>query len=68
MHSEKLIYLSTHRHQFQGFFKSKIKIQKVLLIESNGQKAPLHLNHGKAVYLLDYPGCLGARRSEGVHH
>lgn len=35
---------------FCFFFESKVKIPKVLLIESNGQKAPLHLNHGKAVY------------------
>lgn len=48
MLSEKLNYLWIH-HQFQ-FFSSKVKILKVLLIESNGQKAPLHLNRGKAVY------------------
>lgn len=44
--------LWTH-HDRLGFFfflESKVKIPKVLLIESNGQKAPLHLNHGKAVY------------------
>ena len=33
-----------------------------------GQKPSLHMYRGKAVYPRDYPGCLGARRSEGIHH
>ena len=51
-----------------GLSGPKTKSATLLLIEFNGQEPSLRLNRGKAVYLKDYPGRFGARRSEGIHH